>query len=74
MLSPTESNIAFRLIFAYQHQSHMLDNSERFGEVTGLSTACNAETLDMVRGVIECLHNGKSTSRDRLSEPLENTC
>ena len=56
-MSPTQLNLAFRLVFAYQHQPHLLNDAESFGEVTGLSVADNAETLSMVRGIIEGLQD-----------------
>jgi hypothetical protein len=69
MISPTGLNLALRLVFAYQHQPHLLDDAESFRKVTGLSASGNAETLGMVRGIIECLQNGNSGGRDGLGTP-----
>jgi hypothetical protein len=70
-MTASDLNLALRLVFAYQHQPHLLDDAERFRKVPGRGAAANAEILGMVRGVIKGLHNGNADRQVRLSEALK---
>jgi hypothetical protein len=54
-MTTSDLNLALRLVFAYQHQPHLLDDVECLRKVTGLSAGRNAELLSIVRGIIERL-------------------
>jgi hypothetical protein len=70
-MSPTQLNIAFQLVFAYEHQPHLLNDAESFRKVTGLRAADNTEVLDVVRSIVEGLQNKPSHRGIPFTDPLQ---
>lgn len=69
-LSPSELNFACRLVFAYQHCPHALDNPEGLREMAGLPAPLQAKLLGVARGIIEGLQDRAAKGGLDLPEPL----
>jgi hypothetical protein len=64
-------NTVFRLAFAQQHHPYLLDDLKGFRKMTGLCAADDAETLSMVRGIVEGLLNWPPQRGIPFTDPLQ---